>query len=462
MRAASIKSHSVGEQSRSWPKKKFAKILIVMTLIWGVLTILFLQSNLVVNNSDYFRSKSSSLVVPGKEDQHKKRYLPRLIYLGTTDELIEHTHQIQEQTQQREFYVDEYSLTKHAYIADDKNYKQVNFQERMFNEECISMGSWQESSFPNCNQIHEMGLLGKVTTDEFHYVASGGWNDVFKVLDTSSGLDPTLAIKKLSPKRGKPEGLVDKYKSRNYDRVRQDAIILERLTSSKNVMDIFGYCGDVIIGLFADGGTLEDKNFRSLKRNASKERLKLMVDAAKGLADIHGDAIPSIVHGDLTGKQYMFVNGMLQLGDFNQAILIKRNATSPDEACTFHRIDPDYGVFRSPEEYSHKPQTTAVDVWALGSIIYHVLTGKKVWKSQFSKKDAEKAMIRGELPAINDEIANSADPVDQALLKAFYMCYTHDPKKRPSAKEVASYLEERWLELSKSSKGGRRVEISQL
>jgi len=187
-----------------------------------------------------------------------------------------------------------------------------------------------------------------------------------------------------------------------------------------------------------------------------------MVDAAKGLAAIHGDDIPSIVHGDLTSKQYMFVNGMLQLGDFNQAILIKRNSTSPDTACTFHRIDPDYGVFRSPEEYSHKPQTTAVDVWALGSIIYHALTGKQVWKDQYKKRDAEKAMIRGELPLIDDVIVNSSDPVDQALLKAFYMCYTYDPQKRPSAKEVASYLEERWLELSKSSKGGRRVEISQL
>jgi serine/threonine protein kinase len=210
-------------------------------------------------------------------------------------------------------------------------------------------------------------------------------------------------------------------------------------------MDINGYCGAVIVGTFADGGTLEKL---LLKRNASKDRLKLMVDAAKGLADIQGDVIPSIVHGDLTSKQYMFVNGTLQLGDFNQAILIKRNTTSPDKACKFHRIDPDYGVFRSPEEYSHLPQTAAVDVWALGSIIYHALTGKKVWKSEFNKKDAEKAMIRGELPVIDDAIANSSDPVDQALLNAFYMCYTYNPQERPSAKEVARYLEDRWFELS--------------
>ena len=89
-----------------------------------------------------------------------------------------------------------------------------------------------------------------------------------------------------------------------------------------------------------------------------------------------------------------------------------------------------------------------MDVWALGSIIYHILTGKRVWKSQYIKRDAEQAMIRGELPVIDDSIKNSSDPVHQALLNAFYMCYTYNPQKRPSAKEVARYLEERWSELS--------------
>ena len=272
---------------------------------------------------------------------------------------------------------------------------------------------------------------------------------MFNLLDTSLGLDPSLAMKILSPRRGIKDfnWKADKYKPRNYERVRQDAIILGRLSSSKHVMDLVGYCGNVIISPFADG-TLEDKITKLVKTKVSIERLKLMVDAAKGLADIHGDDIPSIVHGDLTSKQYMFVNGTLQLGDFNQAILIKRNITSPDKACKFHRIDPDYGIFRSPEEYSHLPQTAAVDVWALGSIIYHILTGKRVWKSQYIKRDAEQAMIRGELPVIDDSIKNSPDPVHQALLNAFYMCYTYNPQKRPSAKEVARYLEERWLELS--------------
>ena len=419
------------------PKKIFLKVLFPLTIIfWCAVTIMFFHSCLI-NNTDGFRSHAPL--------KHQKReYIPRLIYLGTTDELIEHTHKLEQQIV--DFQADEYSLKQHAYIASDIHYKQVEFREKIFDKECVAMSSWQESSFPNCNQIHEIGILSKLVIDEFHYIESGGWNDVFKILD-SLGLDPTLALKKLSPRRGKEGGLTDKYKLRNYERVRQDAIILDHLSRSKHVMDIFGHCGMAIIVPYADGGTLEEKILKLSRRNASKERLKLMVDAARGLANLHGDDTPSIVHGDLTSRQYMFVNGIQQLGDFNQAILMRRN-TSDDTTCTYNRIDRDYGVFRSPEEYSHLPQTTAVDVWALGSIIYHILTGKKVWKSQFRKRDAEKAMIRGELPVIEDTISNSSDPVDQALLKAFYMCYTHDPQKRPSAKEVATFLQERWAELN--------------
>ena len=441
----SSRSSAADSRRYRFKKKKMIKLFFVIALTWAVLTIVFWQSTVISRNDSSIKK------------QTKRRYLPRSIYLGTTKELIEHTHQLQQQqqTQQtRQVYLDEYTLNKISYINQDKNYKGVNFRDRMFDQECVAMDSWQESSFLSCNQIHEMGLLDRVVMDEFRYVASGGWNKVFKVTSTL-GLDPALALKKLSPKRGNPDGLVDKYKTRNFERVRQDALILERLSSSKHIMDIYAYCGVVILGPFAHGGTLEEKGLSSLKRKSSPERLKLMLDAAQGLAAIHeyGD-IPSIVHGDLTEKQYMFVREenylsgfRLVLADFNQAILIKRNSTAPDTACTFHRIDPDYGVFRSPEEYSHIPQTEKVDVWALGSIIYHILTGKQVWRAQYKKKDAEKAMIRGELPLIDDSIRNSNDPVDQALLEAFKMCYSYDPHKRPSAKDIARYLEDRWLAL---------------
>lgn len=445
--AKSSRSSAADSRRSCFKKKHLIKLFFAIALTWAVLTIVFWQSSTVISRTD------SSI-----KKQTKKRYLPRSIYLGSTKEFIEHTHQLQQQqqTQQtRQIYLDEYTLNKISYINRDKNYKEVNFRDRIFDQECIAMDSWQESSFLSCNQIHEMGLLDKVIMDEFHYVASGGWNDVFQVTSTL-GLDPALALKKLSPKRGNPDGLVDKYKARNFERVRQDALILERLSSSKHIMDIFGYCGVVIVAPFANGGTLEEKGLSSLKRKSSPERLTLMLEAAQGLAAIHeyGGPIPSIVHGDLTEKQYMFVSEenhlsgfRLVLADFNQAILIKRNSTAPDTACTFHRIDPDYGVFRSPEEYSHIPQTEKVDVWALGSIIYHILTGKQVWRAQYKKKDAEKAMILGELPLIDDSIRNSDDPVDQALLNAFKMCYAYDPQKRPSAKDVARYLEDRWLAL---------------
>ena len=125
-------SRYTGEQGARWPKKKSVMVLFVLALIWAVLTLLYLQSNFI-NNHDYFRPQST-FMASENEDQQKKIYLPRLIYLGTTEELIEHTHQMKQQTKQREIDVDEHSLTQHAYIANDKNYKQVNFRNREFDK----------------------------------------------------------------------------------------------------------------------------------------------------------------------------------------------------------------------------------------------------------------------------------------------------------------------------------------
>ena len=151
----------VGKQGNRWPKTMSVKVMFALTLIWGVLALCFLHSNFVINTDIKQRSQPS----------FKKIYLPRLVYMGTAEELIEHRHQMQQQTQQREIEVDEHSLKRYAYIKNDENYKQVNFRNSQFEEKCVAMGSWQESSFLSCNQIHEVGLLDKVTTDELHYVA---------------------------------------------------------------------------------------------------------------------------------------------------------------------------------------------------------------------------------------------------------------------------------------------------
>jgi len=172
--------------------------------------------------------------------------------------------------------------------------------------------------------------------------------------------------------------------------------------------------------------------------------LRYAADAAKGLADMHSI---NVVHADLTIKQYLVVEGRVSLADFNLGVFLKRNSTDPSRACTF-KLPFHYGVVRAPEEYRNKgnitePLTKAIDVFSLGSILYNLLTGNKVW-SGMKKGRAQESVANGIRPRISSSIVNSTDPVDQILMRAIDMCYVYDPKERPTAREVADFLHRGW------------------
>ncbi|KAL7468541.1 hypothetical protein ACHAXS_008779 [Conticribra weissflogii] len=299
------------------------------------------------------------------------------------------------------------------------------------------MQPWQETSFPNCNLFHELDFYGRSRKDEFSFAASGGYNQIFRITDQDKPDDPDLAMKILE--------YDTKYSDRNYDRVRRDALILERLTRSPHVMSIYGYCGFDVLVPFAAGGTLSNM-IRQWKRGqlelTSLERMKIALEVAQGLADVHdidNEGLSSVAHGDLKGQQYMIMNGKLQLGDFNRGRFLRRNSTEPTTACPY-TIGVNDAAFRSPEEYQYVPQTSAIDVWALGSIFFLILTGKEPWED-FDTKKAQQRIANGELPEFDKKILHNGDPANEVLKQAIDMCYVYNPKKRATAREVRTFLE---------------------
>ena len=356
-----------------------------------------------------------------------------------------------EKRKERKIYIDRHTLKAWRQVEDDTNYP---ITEEAFPEECIQMSSWQSDSYPNCNFIHDMDLYTKLLSDDYRYIASGGFNDVFRISHNKryslDGLDSeALALKVLSPGKKHRAKIPNKleYSEKHFDIVRQDALVLERLTKSSNVLPLYGYCGFTVAIPWSTGGTLASrlssssewsKGKKAWKNITSTTRLKYAVDAANALAEIHD---LGVVHADLTINQYLIdQHETLQLGDFNRGIYLRENITAPGSECTFLMTE-NYGTTRAPEEYMHKPQTKAVDIWSLGSILYHLLTGNKVW-GQTKKNRAQEAVALGKLPEIDQTILNSADPVDKILKQALDMCYVYDANKRSTAREVASFLQQ--------------------
>jgi len=341
---------------------------------------------------------------------------------------------------------DSSSTTNFKYIQpkSEKTRTSYDYRDPLYENDCIPMQSWQTTSFPTCSTIHELDFFSKSRSNEFAFLTSGGYNDIFSLEDIyRDGMDPKLAIKILK--------FGTKYTDRNFDRVRRDGLILERSTKSRYVMDIFGFCGFLIVVPFAEEGTLP-KVLRNEGENlTSLQKLQYAYEVAAGLAAVHdidGEKLSAVTQGDLKADQYIVMDGVLKLGDFNRGRFLRRNSTAPDTACTY-TIGVNDAAYRSPEEYKYLPETSAIDVWAVGSLIYHILHGYEVWHDSNTER-AQQKIMDGKLPKIARVYRESDDPAVKAMLDAIDMCYVYDPEKRAKAWDVSSFLEKKLNEIKKA------------
>mmetsp|Transcript_23350 Transcript_23350/g.39775 ORF Transcript_23350/g.39775 Transcript_23350/m.39775 type:complete len:450 (+) Transcript_23350:203-1552(+) len=346
-------------------------------------------------------------------------------------------------------------LQHHHQSSSDKKLKSIqpktpktrssyDYRDPLYEDDCIPMQSWQETSFPTCSTIHELDFYSKSRSREFAYLTSGGYNDIFTLEDIHE-VDPKLAIKILA------EGTT--YTDRNYDRVRRDGLILERSTKSRYVMDIYGFCGFLVLVPHAGEGNLP-KAIRRQTDMTSLQKLQYAYEVSAGLAAVHdidGEKMSAVTQGDLKADQYLFMDGVLKIGDFNRGRFLRRNSTAPDTACTY-TIGVNDAAYRSPEEYKYLPETSAIDVWAVGSLIYHILHRYEVWDDIKTNEEAQQKVMDGKLPKIADEYVESDDPAIKAMLDAIDMCYVYDPEKRAKAWDVSSFLEKKLDEI-KQAKG---------
>ena len=198
--------------------------------------------------------------------------------------------------------------------------------------ECIPMHNWQTQSFPTCNSIHEVDLtefLGTVTrgtalnTDFYRHdeglkleykrlLTHGYFRDTFVIVDQeSNNYSPHVAS--LYPIAFKTLRLRRRYDAWIYDRHRMDALVMERMTTSDNIMDIYGYCGATGLYEFGEKGDMVNvlsMNKRKEKKEVNKmhffRRLEYAVDVANAIADLHtiegynNGMYSAVVHGKIT------------------------------------------------------------------------------------------------------------------------------------------------------------------
>ena len=124
----------------------------------------------------------------------------------------------------------------------------------------------------------------------------------------------------------------------------REAIIMERLTASPRIVDIFGYCSTSIMSeimthevtndiipdsLHHDNvagwikqpelDKLQMQDVRPMNNLTNEEKLRLAIVMTESIAEIHGYVGGVIVHGDIHPVQWLAnAKGEVKLNDFSE------------------------------------------------------------------------------------------------------------------------------------------------
>ena len=320
-----------------------------------------------------------------------------------------------------------------VHLGNSRDYLD-NLHDELEEGDCVAQYKWQRTSFPTCNSLHEFDLNDLRNTSKYgqlvQVVGNGYWRDVWIVKDSYG---TSYAFKTMRFQHD--------WSDRNYDRHKRDALASERLTSSKNIVDIFGFCANSGIFEYADGGDMEVMLWYSDEHWNSTERLIVAHQVATAIADVHAypnGKQPSIVHTDISTSQFVFIEGRYKLNDFNRCRFIAVNRET-QQLCGF-KIGNNPGSFRSPEEYMYIEETEKIDVYSMGNIFYVLVTDQLPFQDD-EMTIAQRKIMNGERPHVPSKFRNSKEPGYKVLISLMKLCWNQNPRERPSARVVADMIE---------------------
>ncbi|KAL9190903.1 hypothetical protein ACHAXT_000609 [Thalassiosira profunda] len=355
-----------------------------------------------------------------------------------------------------------------TYYAMDDDRLRGKFDDNQF----CSTPTFYRLYRPTCNEVHStVSGPSWLTGEEYiskdrrsRFLGAGAYRQVFlleKQFTSSSDEVIFKSMKRLPPgKRSLEERAAynpdEVYKQIElYDDMRKDSMVMELLTSSPRIADIYSFCGLSSIIEYAPGN-LEDY---VLPTNGEKEgdddddptpvnnhiepleKLEMALELAKGLASMHGHSDGVIANVDVQIGQFCRgTDGLIKVLDFNRAEVMMYDETR-EEYCKFSNGPPPDGSFRAPEEIIDAPLSEKIDVYTLGNVFYSLLTGLLV-NREYSIKESHWRITHGETEEIDVGYFESRSPPEMALVKAIQWCWTFEAEERPSIFDIVEFLAE--------------------
>ncbi|XP_010689641.2 putative serine/threonine-protein kinase-like protein CCR3 [Beta vulgaris subsp. vulgaris] len=247
----------------------------------------------------------------------------------------------------------------------------------------------------------------------------------------------------------------------------------------KHLVRLVGYCEErderLLVYDYMKNGALYDHLHD--KKNVEKGysvingwqiRIKIALDAARGIEYLHNYAVPPIIHRDIKSSNILLDSDWTaRVSDFGLSLMgpeSDQDLRPTKAAGTVGYIDPEY--------YGLNVLTAKSDVYGLGVVLLELLTGKRaIFRSNNGDGDptsvvdfAVPAILAGELVKILDQRVglpetNEIEAVELVAYTALH-CVHLEGKDRPTMADIVSNLE-RALTLCDDSHGSiSSIELS--
>ncbi|KAF6982911.1 hypothetical protein CFC21_001236 [Triticum aestivum] len=174
-------------------------------------------------------------------------------------------------------------------------------------------------------------------------------------------------------------------------------------------------------------------------------RLAIAVGVAEGLAYLHHDCVPGIIHRDVKADNILLGDRYEAcLADFGLARVADDGANSspPPFAGSYGYIAPEYGCMTKI--------TTKSDVYSFGVVLLEMITGRRTLDPAFGEGQSVVQWVRDHLcrkrdPAeiVDAMLQGRPDTQVQEMLQALgiaLLCASPRPEDRPTIKDVAALL----------------------
>ncbi|MCO5605798.1 hypothetical protein L7F22_059982 [Adiantum nelumboides] len=345
-------------------------------------------------------------------------------------------------------------------------YKRKSDYQKMRQGSFLRSDRWAFTPFEKVDfdEYHILSCL-----DEDNVIGRGGSGVVYHVRLNNG---QSLAVKKLRMNSDKGS----QSQQSNHDYGLKAEIETVGKIRHNNVVKLICCCtnesgSSLLVYEYMPNGSLGDHLYNKMAGFLDwNARLKIALGAAKGLAYLHHDCVPAIVHRDVKPNNILLDSEYeARISDFGLAKVIQQQSKT---GFSISGVAGSVGYIAPEMGYASKV-TEKSDVYSFGVVLLELLTGRKATDEEFGagvdivrwvtgQLGSREEVMQGSLMYFNKEHATATHLFTRpskkeehemlVVLKLALRCTSVMPAQRPSMREVVEVLSEAWRQSSSTSK----------